>query len=132
MRHSIKLDEFDNLVLTVDLQLSATTVTEHSSRVTAADAHPNQKTVVEHRPKDEISEVALVTSSPISFSESEGPLCRVCGENAPLSETVTLRDLERWHIARVIETCGSLAIAAEILGISGTTLWRKRKRYKML
>jgi transcriptional regulator of acetoin/glycerol metabolism len=45
---------------------------------------------------------------------------------------VTLRDLEREYIIRVVEACGSLEVAARKLGISSTTLWRKRKRYKML
>lgn len=64
--------------------------------------------------------------------ESEGTVCRVCGKNVAPFEIRTLRDLERWHIARVIEACGSLVTAAETLGINYSTLWRKRKRYKML
>jgi DNA-binding NtrC family response regulator len=131
VRHSIKLDQFDNLVLTLALEPPATNVPGLDS-CPSADVRPNQKTAVEYRAKDEIGGVGLVPSSPTSFSESEAPLCRLCGKNAASLETVTLRDLERWHIARVIETCGSLATAAEALGINYSTLWRKRKRYKML
>jgi DNA-binding protein Fis len=121
-----------NLLPTLDLQLSATTVPGLDCRPTAADVCPNEKTGVEYWAKHETSEVALVPSSPISLSQSEGPFCRVCGRNAACLETVTLRDLERWYIGRVIETCGSLSTAAATLGINYSTLWRKRKRYKML
>ena len=42
---------------------------------------------------------------------------------------VSLEDLEREHIARVIANAPSLDAAARILGIDATTLSRKRKRY---
>jgi two-component system, NtrC family, response regulator AlgB len=42
----------------------------------------------------------------------------------------TLEQLEREHILEVVERAPTLERAAEILGIDGTTLWRKRKRYR--
>ncbi|HTY18356.1 MAG TPA: sigma-54 dependent transcriptional regulator [Myxococcota bacterium] len=41
----------------------------------------------------------------------------------------TLEDLEREHIRRVLGEAVTLEDAAETLGISTTTLWRKRRRY---
>jgi len=41
---------------------------------------------------------------------------------------VSLAKLEEAHIRRVVETCGSLVGAAEILGIDQATLYRKRKK----
>ena len=46
-----------------------------------------------------------------------------------LGEDVTLDDLEKEHIRRVLLRASSLEDAARILGIDPSTLWRKRKRY---
>ena len=43
----------------------------------------------------------------------------------------TLEELERDHIRRVLAEAVTLEEAAETLGISTTTLWRKRKRYSI-
>ncbi len=53
---------------------------------------------------------------------------------APLGETPTaasLEALEREHIVRVLGESPTLEDAAETLGINVSTLWRKRKRYKI-
>ena len=41
----------------------------------------------------------------------------------------TLRAIERQHIARVISESPTLHEAASRLGVTGSTLWRKRKLY---
>ena len=46
-----------------------------------------------------------------------------------LGDDVTLDDVEKEHIRRVLLRAGSLEDAARILGIDPSTLWRKRKRY---
>jgi NtrC-family two-component system response regulator AlgB len=46
-----------------------------------------------------------------------------------LGEDVTLEELEREHIARVVARAPSFEAAARTLGIDVTTLQRKRKRY---
>ena len=52
------------------------------------------------------------------------------GPTAPaLGSAVTLEDVEREHIQRVIARTGSLEEAASVLGIDASTLYRKRKRY---
>jgi len=43
----------------------------------------------------------------------------------------TLEELEQQHIRRVLAEAMTLEEAAETLGISTTTLWRKRKRYSI-
>jgi NtrC-family two-component system response regulator AlgB len=43
----------------------------------------------------------------------------------------TLEELEREHIRRVLADAVTLEEAAQTLGISTTTLWRKRKRYSI-
>jgi NtrC-family two-component system response regulator AlgB len=46
-----------------------------------------------------------------------------------LGGDVSLEDLEREHIARVVARAPSFEAAARVLGIDATTLQRKRKRY---
>jgi NtrC-family two-component system response regulator AlgB len=51
---------------------------------------------------------------------------------APVSSSASsLDELEREQIARVLAESPTLQDAAETLGINVTTLWRKRKRYKL-
>jgi NtrC-family two-component system response regulator AlgB len=40
---------------------------------------------------------------------------------------ISLQRLEELHIARVIENCGSLSAAAQVLGVDVSTLYRRRK-----
>jgi NtrC-family two-component system response regulator AlgB len=46
-----------------------------------------------------------------------------------LGSDVSLEEIEREHIARVVSQASSFEAAAKILGIDATTLQRKRKRY---
>ena len=48
---------------------------------------------------------------------------------AVIGNRVSLEELEREHILRIIEVAGSMDEAAQILGIDPATLYRKRKRY---
>jgi len=48
---------------------------------------------------------------------------------AMIGNRVSLEDLEREHILRIIDISGSMDEAAQILGIDPATLYRKRKRY---
>jgi two-component system, NtrC family, response regulator AlgB len=48
-----------------------------------------------------------------------------------LGSDVSLREIEREHIARVISRAPSLEAAAKILQIDATTLQRKRKRFRL-
>ena len=49
--------------------------------------------------------------------------------NVALGDEVSLEEIEREHIARVIARSPSLEAAARTLSIDATTLQRKRKRY---
>ena len=49
----------------------------------------------------------------------------------PASSSSNLEEVERDHIMRVLAESPTLQDAAENLGINATTLWRKRKRYKL-
>ncbi len=51
---------------------------------------------------------------------------------AVIGNRVSLDELEREHILRVIEIANSMDEAAQILGIDPATLYRKRKRYAEL
>ncbi len=51
---------------------------------------------------------------------------------AMIGNRITLEELEREHILRIIEVAGSMEEAAQILGIDPATLYRKRKRYAEL
>jgi NtrC-family two-component system response regulator AlgB len=48
---------------------------------------------------------------------------------AIIGNRVSLDELEREHIMRIVEIAGSMDEAAQILGIDPATLYRKRKRY---
>jgi NtrC-family two-component system response regulator AlgB len=50
-------------------------------------------------------------------------------ERIALGDDVSLEELEREHIARVVARAPSFEAGARILGIDVTTLQRKRKRY---
>src|SRR5262249_33653698 len=60
---------------------------------------------------------------------TNGSSPRVQGVAVQLGADVTLDELEREHVARVIERTPTLETAARVLGIDPTTLQRKRKRY---
>jgi two-component system, NtrC family, response regulator AlgB len=49
----------------------------------------------------------------------------------PIRTRPSLDEIEREHIARVLENSRTLEDAAMKLGINASTLWRKRKRYKL-
>jgi NtrC-family two-component system response regulator AlgB len=51
-------------------------------------------------------------------------------ETPQIGGNLTLEELEREHINRVLARSATLEEAAEILGIDASTLWRKRKRYE--
>ncbi|MEM4271254.1 MAG: sigma-54 dependent transcriptional regulator, partial [Candidatus Pacearchaeota archaeon] len=46
-------------------------------------------------------------------------------------ELVSLEELEKGHIKKVLQTTNDYKEAAQILGIDLTTLWRKRKKYQI-
>ncbi|SEA46398.1 two component, sigma54 specific, transcriptional regulator, Fis family [Desulfuromusa kysingii] len=48
----------------------------------------------------------------------------------PPGENLPIREAEKQHILKVLEKCnGKKLLAAEMLGINKTTLWRKMKKY---
>jgi len=65
--------------------------------------------------------------------EGEAPmdLAPACGARSRivLGGDVSLEEIEREHLARVVARAPSFEAAARILGIDVTTLQRKRKRY---
>jgi NtrC-family two-component system response regulator AlgB len=52
------------------------------------------------------------------------------GPGLRAGDTVSLEDLERAHILAVMSATSTLDSAAKILGIDGSTLYRKRKQYE--
>jgi NtrC-family two-component system response regulator AlgB len=46
-----------------------------------------------------------------------------------LGDDISLEEIEREHIAKVVSRAASFDAAARVLGIDVTTLQRKRKRY---
>jgi len=51
--------------------------------------------------------------------------------SAPGAHPASLEEVERDQIMRVLAESPTLEDAAETLGINVSTLWRKRKRYKI-
>ena len=62
-----------------------------------------------------------------SADHSVPPVAKPC----PLSETVTLEQMEADHIRRVLAVAASIGEAATTLGINPSTLYRKRKKYRI-
>jgi two-component system, NtrC family, response regulator AlgB len=58
----------------------------------------------------------------------EGPA--KAGPGLRAGDSVSLEELERAHILAVMSTASTLDSAAKILGIDGSTLYRKRKQYE--
>jgi two-component system, NtrC family, response regulator AlgB len=72
----------------------------------------------------------------LSQSDQIGPECLPdplfqLPSRTPLSSSSSLDEIEREQIMRVLAESPTLQDAAESLGINVTTLWRKRKRYKL-
>jgi two-component system, NtrC family, response regulator AlgB len=74
-------------------------------------------------------EAADLGLSTVPVGLSTGTTGEPAGGRATLGADVTLEELEREHIARVVARAPSFEAAARILGIDVTTLQRKRKRY---
>ncbi|MCX7999631.1 MAG: hypothetical protein N3A69_11880, partial [Leptospiraceae bacterium] len=51
--------------------------------------------------------------------------------NVKNEELVSLEELEKAHIKKVLQKTNDYKEAAQILGIDLTTLWRKRKKYQI-
>jgi transcriptional regulator with PAS, ATPase and Fis domain len=68
---------------------------------------------------------------PPEISEHGLPLLTE-GSAPPLADNLTLEQVEAWYIRRVLEQeKGNQTLAAQLLGISRSTLWRKVKRYHL-
>jgi NtrC-family two-component system response regulator AlgB len=81
--------------------------------------------------KNTIERIVLLSSGR-EFSLDDLPDAVLKGDSKPTSqETVyrSLDDVEREHIARVLSVENNQERAAEILGITTVTLWRKRKQF---
>ncbi len=51
-------------------------------------------------------------------------------QSATKNEELPIREAEKQHILKILEKCnGKKTLAAELLGINKTTLWRKMKKY---
>lgn len=73
--------------------------------------------------------VILAPGDKIDMTDFPDTLRGSQASGAAIGNRVTLDELEREHILRVIEIANSMDEAAEILGIDPATLYRKRKRY---
>jgi NtrC-family two-component system response regulator AlgB len=65
---------------------------------------------------------------PVDAGQEAGAAPRP-GKTPALGDDVTLEEIEREHLARVVARAPSFEAAARVLGIDVTTLQRKRKRY---
>jgi NtrC-family two-component system response regulator AlgB len=78
-------------------------------------------------PADVVEAVDLGLATPVDAAARAN--AEPVGGRAMLGADVTLEELEREHLARVVARAPSFEAAARILGIDVTTLQRKRKRY---
>ncbi|MEQ9569779.1 MAG: helix-turn-helix domain-containing protein, partial [Longimicrobiales bacterium] len=68
------------------------------------------------------------TAGPTPSENGSGPAHEGALADDPAA---SLEDLERRHIARVLENSETLEAAADTLGIAPSTLWRKRRKYDL-
>ena len=73
--------------------------------------------------------VILAPADKIDLNDFPDTLRGSQPSGAVIGNRVSLEELEREHIMRIIEIAGSMDEAATILGIDPATLYRKRKRY---
>lgn len=73
--------------------------------------------------------VILATGEKIDVNDFPDSLRNSQPSGAVIGNRVSLEELEREHILRIIEIASSMDEAAQILGIDPATLYRKRKRY---
>jgi len=73
--------------------------------------------------------VILASGEKIDVNDFPDSLRGSQPSGAVIGNRVSLEELEREHILRVIEISSSMDEAAQILGIDPATLYRKRKRY---
>ncbi len=73
--------------------------------------------------------VILASGDKIDVNDFPDNLCGPQASTAAIGNRVSLEELEREHILRIIEIASSMEEAAQILGIDPATLYRKRKRY---
>jgi NtrC-family two-component system response regulator AlgB len=88
-----------------------------------------------HRELVNVLERAVILSSGDTITPDHLPdrlLARPPSPSASTrASTLSLQELEREHIERVLANSDTLEQAATRLGINPTTLWRKRKRYRL-
>lgn len=72
--------------------------------------------------------VSAASTNPAPTENGHGPAHEGALADDPAA---SLEDLERRHIARVLESSETLEAAAETLGIAPSTLWRKRRKYDL-
>ena len=73
--------------------------------------------------------VILAPGEKIDVNDFPDSLRGAQPSGAVIGNRVSLEELEREHIMRIIEIASSMDEAAQILGIDPATLYRKRKRY---
>jgi len=76
--------------------------------------------------------VILAPGDKIDVNDFPDNLRGAQSSGASIGNRVSLEELEREHILRIIEIASSMEEAAQILGIDPATLYRKRKRYAEL
>jgi len=75
--------------------------------------------------------VVLAISNTLMPDHLPDNLFREVSTSAPTSASKSLEEMERDLIVRVLAESPTLEDAAQTLGINASTLWRKRKRYKI-
>jgi two-component system, NtrC family, response regulator AlgB len=82
--------------------------------------------------RNAIERAAVLSQGEVILSEClPDALFQPCAVTPSSSSSSSLYEIEREQITRVLAESPTLQDAAESLGINVTTLWRKRKRYKL-
>jgi DNA-binding NtrC family response regulator len=98
-------------------------------RVLVVDDEKNIRTTLQLCLQSMHCAVAATGSAQGALAELERAPLRARTSVVPqLGGAFTLDEIEREHIARIVQSARSQEDAARILGIDASTLWRKRKR----
>ena len=106
-------------------------------KISAAEAQLIARWARKHAPDLlQMLKIAYLTGGNLALTMRGKVFDRIVGsqkrEDSNDESTLNLKDKERAHIRRVLAESRTLKEAAQELGIDGSTLWRKRKRYNLV
>ncbi len=92
-------------------------------------AHPRRVHGNVRELRNALERALILTASQVLEPESFPERIAAQPSTAILGGDFTVEEIEREHVLRVLARAATLEDAARILGIDGSTLWRKRREW---